>query len=378
MNKVITINLNGNAYQVEERGYQLLCDYLDGAEAQLKDNPDRAEIISDLEQAIADKCRNFLGPQKNIVTTSEIEQIIQAMGPVDSEGSEGSKGGETGSASSSQSGRSQSDQKTDSGGRGQSERQTHKRFYRIREGKQIEGVCTGLAAFSGIDVSLIRVLFVILAIGTGGIFGLVYLVAAVAVPYAETSEEHAAAFGTTFNAQDFINQAKEHYSEFKKEGEDWKNRAREKQYEWQRSWRRSMRHRRNWWGPPPMSPPPPLVGATFPIFGLLIGVLTLIWVFAVISVINTHAIFGWPLPFRFPVWVAVVILFILLNVVIGPFKYIQHAQYTHPFGPVVAIWTSLAWMEFLVFLAWFAYQHSQELQNFIQNLPNVWNEMMNR
>ena len=85
MNKVITINLNGNAYQVEERGYELLCEYLDAAEAQLKDNPDRAEIISDLEQAIADKCRNFLGPQKTIVTTAEIEQIIQAMGPVDGE-----------------------------------------------------------------------------------------------------------------------------------------------------------------------------------------------------------------------------------------------------------------------------------------------------
>src|SRR3954469_21641240 len=109
MNKVITINLNGNAYQVEERGYELLCGYLDAADAQLKDNPDRAEIISDLEQAIADKCRNFLGPQKNIVTTAEIEQIIEAMGPVDSEG------GEAGTSSQAQSGGSQSDRKTDSG-----------------------------------------------------------------------------------------------------------------------------------------------------------------------------------------------------------------------------------------------------------------------
>jgi phage shock protein PspC (stress-responsive transcriptional regulator) len=375
MNKVITINLNGNAYQVEERGYQLLCDYLDGAEAQLKGNPDRAEIISDLEQAIADKCRNFLGPQKNIVTAAEIEQIIKAMGPVDSEGSEG---GDTGRAGQAQTGRSQSDQKTGSGGSAKSEQQARKRFYRIREGKQIEGVCTGLAALSGFDVSLIRSVFVVLAIVSGGIFCLVYLLAAIVFPYAETSEEHAAAFGTTFNAQDFINQAKEHYSEFKKEGEDWKNRAKEKQYEWQRSWRRSMRRRRNWWGLPPMSPLPPLVGATLPIFGLLIGVLTLIWIFAVISVINTHAIFGWPLPFRFPIWVAIVILVILLNVVIGPFKYMRNAQYSHPFGPVVAIWTSMAWMAFLVFLAWLAYQHSSELQNFVQNLPNVWNEMMNR
>ena len=138
-----------------------------------------------------------------------------------------------------------------------------------------------------------------------------------------------------------------------------------------------MRHRRNWWDMPPMSPPP-LVGATLPIFGLLIGVLTLIWIFAVISVINTHAIFGWPLPFRFPVWVAIVILVILLNVVVGPFKYMRDAQYSHPHGAIVAVWTSMAWMAFLVFLAWLAYQHSSELQNFIQNLPNVWNEMMNR
>ena len=372
MNKVITINLNGNAYQVEERGYQLLCDYLDGAEAQLKDNPDRAEIISDLEQAIADKCRNFLGPQKNIVTSSEIEQIIKQMGPVDSEGSESSG---TGSASQAQSGRSQSDQKT-YGRSAKSEHHTSKRFYRIREGKQIEGVCTGLAALTGIDVTVIRIAFVVLAIVTGGIFGLVYIGAAIAVPFAETSEEHAAAYGMPFNTQDFINQAKEHYSEFKKEGEDWKQRAKEKRNEWQRSWRRSMRQRRSWWGPPPVTPP--LVGATLPIFGLFIGVLTLIWVFAVISVINTHAIFGWPLPFRFPVWVAIVILVILLNVVLGPFKYMRDAQYSHPYGAAVAIWASLAWMAFLVFLAWLAYQHAPELQNFIQNLPNVWNEMMNR
>src|SRR4051812_23993429 len=130
MNKVITINLNGNAYQVEERGYELLCGYLDAADAQLKDNPDRAEIISDLEQAIADKCRNFLGPQKTIVTGAEIEQIIQAMGPVDSDG------GEAGTAGQAQSGGSQSDRQTDSGTGATSGPHTPKRLYRIREGKQ--------------------------------------------------------------------------------------------------------------------------------------------------------------------------------------------------------------------------------------------------
>jgi len=183
MNKVITINLNGNAYQVEERGYELLCEYLDAAEAQLKDNPDRSEIISDLEQAIADKCRNFLGVQKTIVTTSEIEQIIQAMGPVDSDG------GETASAGQTQSGNSRSEQKSDSAGSAKSGPHIPKRFYRIREGKKIEGVCTGVAALSGIDVSIVRLMFIALAILTGGLFFLIYVLVVIVVPYAETSEE---------------------------------------------------------------------------------------------------------------------------------------------------------------------------------------------
>ena len=87
MQKVITINLNGNAYQLDETAYGLLRTYLDAAELQLKDNPDKAEIISDLEQAIADKCNRVLGARKTVVSTAEVKQIIEEMGPV--EGSAG-------------------------------------------------------------------------------------------------------------------------------------------------------------------------------------------------------------------------------------------------------------------------------------------------
>jgi len=115
-----------------------------------------------------------------------------------------------------------------------------------------------------------------------------------------------------------------------------------------------------------------------PVFGILIGVLSLIWVFAVISVVNTHAIFGWPLPLRFPVWVAILILIVLLNVVVGPFKYMRAARFGHPHDAVVAVWASVAWLAFLVFLGWMAYEHSAEVHRFINNLPNVWDEMVNQ
>src|SRR5262249_46155089 len=122
MNKVVTINLNSNAYQVDETGYMALKEYLEGAEVQLADNPDRSEIMADLEQAIADKCRKFLGPNKTVVAASEVSQIIAEMGPVD---------GSAGETSDEQATR---ERKTDDPNPGAN---PPKRLYLIREGSML-------------------------------------------------------------------------------------------------------------------------------------------------------------------------------------------------------------------------------------------------
>ena len=84
MQKVVSISLNGIAYQLEEPGYNLLRDYLERAELRLKDSPDRPEVMADLEQAIGEKCRATLGPHKTVVNTAEVERLIAEMGPVES------------------------------------------------------------------------------------------------------------------------------------------------------------------------------------------------------------------------------------------------------------------------------------------------------
>ena len=82
MNTVIIINLNGNAFHLEEPGFQSLRAYLERALGQLQDNPDKTEIMADLEQAIADKCAHFLRPYKNVLTAAEINDVLKEMGPV--------------------------------------------------------------------------------------------------------------------------------------------------------------------------------------------------------------------------------------------------------------------------------------------------------
>src|SRR5512134_31957 len=84
MQKVVNISLNGIAYQLEEPGYNQLRAYLERAEARLKDSPDRAEVMADLEQAIGEKCSRVLGPHKTVVSGEEVATILKEMGPVES------------------------------------------------------------------------------------------------------------------------------------------------------------------------------------------------------------------------------------------------------------------------------------------------------
>ena len=158
-----------------------------GPSGQLKDNPDRAEILADLEQAIADKCRGFLGPHKTVVTAAEVEQIIREMGPVEGSGAADTPPGD-GSARKASA--------AHDAGAG-----APRRLYLIHEGAMLAGVCNGLAAYLHIDVTIVRIVFLFLALVTRGGFGLVYLVLAFVIPPADTSEQRAAAHGQPFNAQ---------------------------------------------------------------------------------------------------------------------------------------------------------------------------------
>jgi phage shock protein PspC (stress-responsive transcriptional regulator) len=57
----------------------------------------------------------------------------------------------------------------------------NKRLYRIREGRVVAGVCAGLAAYFGIDPTLVRLAFALFTI-FGGAGVLLYLIAWIIIP----------------------------------------------------------------------------------------------------------------------------------------------------------------------------------------------------
>src|SRR5690606_977461 len=147
MQKVVTVNLNGTAWQFDECAYEALRAYLSDAERELAADPDRTEIIADLEQAIADKCSRFVGAHKNVVSAPEITQVIEEMGPVRDPNRSAEESGAGSSAQAAQ------ERPADSPG-------PVKRLYRVPEGALIAGVCMGIAAYFGWSVTVVRLVFI--------------------------------------------------------------------------------------------------------------------------------------------------------------------------------------------------------------------------
>lgn len=197
MHKVTSVNLNGRAYQLEQVAYDVLQEYLTQAQKSLAGDPDREEVMQDFEQAIAEKCDQILTAHKNVVTGKEMKAIITAMGPV-----EPIEGKNTDDATPT------------------TAQHVTKRLYTLREGDVIGGVCNGLAAYLNVDVTVIRVIFVILAFATSGFWILVYVIMLAVLPEAKTPEQKAELRGERFTAQDLLDRAKKKYSEVS-EGKSW-------------------------------------------------------------------------------------------------------------------------------------------------------------
>ena len=388
MNKVITINLNGNAYQLEEGGYEALRSYLDGAARRLEGNPDQDEIIADIEQAIADKCRTVLGHYKTVVVTKDVEQIIEEMGPVeDAAGEAEANPGAAGTIAA----------QAPAGARpGPAETEAQaatpaRRLYKIPNGHMSPGVCTGLAAYFNVDVSLVRLAFLLFSV-FWGIGFVAYVLLIFLLPTARTPEEKAAAQGPPPTAQEFIRRAREGYYEGMKTFADkhahreWRRRFRREMRCWGRTFQDEMReHARRWQpgGPPNWAPGfRPGFGAWFalPFISALRAGLALLWIFALISLLATGSVFGVFPPGCLPVWAAALCLFVLYHFLAWPLKAMRRAYYWNVAGgpfcapPFIYAFDAVMGIAFVALLLWFALHHLPQIHEAIRHIPPLIHE----
>jgi len=165
MNKTILIGLSGQSqrFQLEDDAYQRLTRYLDQAAVRLQDDPDRAEVLDDLERSIGTKLAVALGAEDRVLTLGDVDAVIRQIGAVDT-GRERGPGPEPTTP------------------------RRRRRLRRIKEGQQIAGVCTGLADYSEIDVDWVRTIFILGALVTAGLLIVVYIAMAFILPIDATRD----------------------------------------------------------------------------------------------------------------------------------------------------------------------------------------------
>lgn len=194
MQKVTTVNLAGRAFNLDEGAFDTLRVYLDQADAKLQGNPDRVEILNDLEMAIADKCTaRLLQAQATVVTVAHVTDIVKQMGPVDGDDTPAPTPAPAASGFVA----------------AEKPAAPTRRLHRVYEGAIVSGICNGFAAYFGLDAVLIRIAAVILTFLTGGGLILLYLVLIFVIPAAKTDEQRAAAHGKPFNARTVAERVKQ-------------------------------------------------------------------------------------------------------------------------------------------------------------------------
>src|SRR6185503_8301143 len=167
MKSAISVELDGTLFTCDERAYAALRSYLDRARARLGSHPDRVEVIAGLERSIAAKLRQRAathgdGTLDEAAMLAALKEVGRVDGPVLDDSAlraEGNYG----------------------------ERRTRK-LYRLREGNWFAGVCAGIAAYAGVDAVVIRLIFILAAVFSGGIVVLVYLVLMFVMPIAPDDE----------------------------------------------------------------------------------------------------------------------------------------------------------------------------------------------
>jgi phage shock protein PspC (stress-responsive transcriptional regulator) len=154
-----TVSLNRSVLQFDDAAYARLEQYLAESASLLEGDPDPQEILTDLEQAVADQCMRRLRPGQTVVTLAELEPALEEIGSVQAPGSLTASPPTMREA-------------------------TPRSLQQVSQGAVISGVCMGLARYFRLDVTLLRVITVLLLLGTGGAMILVYLGLMLLMPYA--------------------------------------------------------------------------------------------------------------------------------------------------------------------------------------------------
>lgn len=191
MNKIIQINLAGQAVSIDEIAYKSLANYLRTLQNHFATTQDGAEILADIELRIAEL---FFSKTKNgntFVNAKDVSDAISLMGNVEEMGLADEESEQAGTSRVLPLG---------------------KKLFRDSEDRVLGGVCSGVAAYFSLDTSLVRVGMILLIMFTG-VPLLAYFVLWAVLPGTTTLEDRARMSGENTTVNDIVNNVRREASD---------------------------------------------------------------------------------------------------------------------------------------------------------------------
>ncbi len=149
MKKNVSINIGGIIFHVEEEGFEQLKEYLDTINAYFADFQESQEIITDIENRIAEIFLVKLKEDKQVINAEDVQALMATLGSI-----EDFRKAEKDS---------QEEEKTYTTEKEEFfKEEASKKLFRDTQRKILGGVAAGLAHYFKIDVLWIRLVFIIL------------------------------------------------------------------------------------------------------------------------------------------------------------------------------------------------------------------------
>lgn len=148
MNKTLSIALAGFSFMIDEHAYIKLSDYLNALRNSL-DAQEADEVMHDIEIRMVEIFKETLA-KREVINDSDVEKVIAQIGtPEQIDEQEEAYFSE-----------GKQNQSKASAGYGSYSSNTQKQLFRDPERQKIAGVCAGLAAYFGMDITWMRLIWV--------------------------------------------------------------------------------------------------------------------------------------------------------------------------------------------------------------------------
>ncbi|UQB69022.1 PspC domain-containing protein [Epilithonimonas zeae] len=183
MNKTLSIALAGFSFMIDEHAYIKLSDYLNALRNSL-DAAEADEVMHDIEIRMVEIFKEVLA-KREVINDSDVEKVIAQIGTPEQIDEQEEAYFSEGKQNKSKSSTSYSSYSSNS----------QKQLFRDPERQKVAGVCAGLAAYFGMDITWMRLiwvgafLFLWVAPGSSFLVVILYFILWAVLPKAESASD---------------------------------------------------------------------------------------------------------------------------------------------------------------------------------------------